>query len=67
MILSLGLLALRRPLTRMTGVLETPILTTVLLTLLWIAVVGLTRTPRPVLPLVLAGLTDAAAASRRPQ
>lgn len=51
----------------MTGVPETPILTTVLLTLLWIAVVGLTRTPRPVLTLVLAGLIDAAAASRRPQ
>lgn len=63
MILSLGLLALLRPLTRMTGVFEAPILTTVLLTVLWVAVVGLTRTPRPVLTLVLAGLVYAAAAT----
>lgn len=63
MILSLGLLALLRPLTRMTGVLEAPILTTVLLTFVWVAVVGLTRTPRPVLTLVLAGLVYAAAAT----
>lgn len=57
---ALGAIALVLPLARMTGLAEVvpsgPWLLTVLVSLVWIGVVGLGRVPRPVLTLTLAGL-----------
>lgn len=70
LILGLGALALVRPLSRIimnqTGVDTSPavpILLTLGISAAWIAIVGLSRTPRPVLTLVLAGLVYAVAAT----
>lgn len=69
MILGLGALALVRPLVSIVesvlGVSDppaVPIVITLVLSAIWIAVVGLSRTARPVLTLVLTGLTYAALA-----
>jgi predicted neutral ceramidase superfamily lipid hydrolase len=66
LIAGLGALALVRPLIRIVGgqlgVDEPPalaVVVTVVITLVWVAVVGLTRVPRPVLTLVLVGLVYA--------
>lgn len=66
-VISLGLLALARPLARITGADETlgtpggPLLLTLAVTAAWVLVVGLGRVPRPVLTLTLAGVTYAVA------
>ncbi|MFC7404501.1 hypothetical protein [Georgenia alba] len=66
LVIGLGALALARPLVRITGVadaLPTPVVAlglTMLITLVWVAVVGIGRAPRPVLTLTLAGLAYAA-------
>lgn len=58
----LGALALVRPVMSITGLLDilgkplAPILVTVAISLVWIAVVGFSRVSRPILTLVLAGL-----------
>jgi hypothetical protein len=66
LIAGLGALALVRPLIRIVGgqlgVDEPPALAvviTVVISLVWVAVVGLTRVPRPVLTLALVGLVYA--------
>ncbi len=66
-VISLGLLALARPLARITGADEVlgtpggPLLLTLAVTAAWVLVVGLGRVPRPVLTLTLAGVTYALA------
>lgn len=63
LVLGLGAVALVRPLARITGVADAlgtpagPLLLTGLVTIVWVAVAGLGHVPRPVLTLVLAGLT----------
>jgi len=66
LILGLGALALIRPLVSIVesqlGVTDppaVPIIITVVISAIWIAVVGLSETPRPVLTLLLVGLTYA--------
>jgi len=66
LILGLGALALIRPLVSIVesqlGVTDppaVPIIITVVISAIWIAVVGLSKTPRPVLTLLLVGLTYA--------
>ena len=60
--LGLGAIALVRPLARITGADESlgapagSLLLTLLVTAVWVAIVGLGRVPRPVLTLTLAGL-----------
>ncbi|EIF00119.1 hypothetical protein SacglDRAFT_03254 [Saccharomonospora glauca K62] len=62
-VVGLGAFGLVRPVLNITGVADdlgkplTPILATVVITLIWIAAVGFTRVPEPVLTLVFAGLT----------
>ncbi|MFD1717529.1 hypothetical protein [Georgenia deserti] len=65
LVLGLGALALARPLARITGVDEvlgtpaTAIGLTLLITALWVTLVGIGRVPRPVLTLTLAGVAYA--------
>ena len=62
LVLGLGAIALVRPLARITGADESlgapagSLLLTLLVTAVWVAIVGLGRVPRPVLTLTLAGL-----------
>ena len=61
LVLGLGALALIRPLMNIVGVMPRiepvgPLAVTALISLVWIAVVGLTRVAQPVLTLVFAGL-----------
>ncbi|GAA1487881.1 hypothetical protein [Brachybacterium sacelli] len=69
LILGLGLAGLARPLSNIvldqTGLdlgAAVPLAWTLLISLLWIGAVGLTRTPRPVLTLILTGLAYAVCA-----
>lgn len=62
LVLGLGALALIRPLARITGLADAmgsptgPLVLTVLVTVAWVAIVGLGRVARPVLTLTLAGI-----------
>jgi hypothetical protein len=66
LVVGLGLLALVRPLMSIVGLTDelgrplTPLVTTLVISVVWIAVVGLSRVPEPVLTLVFAGLVYAA-------
>lgn len=63
LIIGMGALALIRPFMNMTGLIDVlgrpfgPILLTVLISVAWLAIVGLGRVRAPVLTLVLAGVT----------
>jgi hypothetical protein len=65
LILGLGALALIRPILRMSGVADDigpavgAVGATALITAIWVLVVGLSRTPQPVLTLVATGVTYA--------
>lgn len=62
LVLGLGALALARPLLNITGLAEqlgrplVPLLATLVISVIWIAAVGLSRVAQPVLTLVFAGL-----------